>query len=211
MRRQVGLDGRPTSPLESMHRHPYEPILLLRPEAGAAAAEAAAAAGQGRPQHPASPAGQGAGAASSETQERNEDLPHGVAGGGRPATEQLLRQPEDGRVLYGVPGAHSRKPHLGPLLYEYVQRAAADSAACQDGSNAESSSAARQQGQQEQVPVGAGVAAAVPPVLAGPPGGVRCLELFAREMGAGWTSWGNDVLRFQEAALFEQPEGVSQQ
>jgi hypothetical protein len=30
-----------------------------------------------------------------------------------------------------------------------------------------------------------------------------CLELFAREMHAGWVSAGDEVLRFQEAALFE--------
>lgn len=34
----------------------------------------------------------------------------------------------------------------------------------------------------------------------------RRLELFARELFAGWTSWGNEVLLFQQAALFaEQP------
>eukprot|EP00873_Tetraselmis_striata_P034311 jgi/Tetstr1/454575/TSEL_041470.t1 len=30
----------------------------------------------------------------------------------------------------------------------------------------------------------------------------RCLELFARELEAGWTSWGNEVLRFQDVSLF---------
>lgn len=29
-----------------------------------------------------------------------------------------------------------------------------------------------------------------------------CLELFAREMQSGWTSWGNEVLRFQDAHQF---------
>ncbi|MEW5311052.1 MAG: hypothetical protein WDW38_002798 [Sanguina aurantia] len=36
-----------------------------------------------------------------------------------------------------------------------------------------------------------------------------CLELFAREMQAGWTSWGNEVLRFQDAHLFGVDEGVT--
>jgi N6-adenosine-specific RNA methylase IME4 len=30
----------------------------------------------------------------------------------------------------------------------------------------------------------------------------RCLELFARELEAGWTSWGNEVLKFQDIRLF---------
>ncbi|KAE8100551.1 hypothetical protein FH972_018438 [Carpinus fangiana] len=30
----------------------------------------------------------------------------------------------------------------------------------------------------------------------------RCLELFAREMNSGWTSWGNEPLRFQELRYF---------
>ncbi|XP_074303595.1 methyltransferase-like protein 2 [Silene latifolia] len=32
----------------------------------------------------------------------------------------------------------------------------------------------------------------------------RCIELFAREMSAGWTSWGNEPLHFQEARYFSQ-------
>ncbi|CAN0922090.1 Methyltransferase-like protein 2 [Linum grandiflorum] len=30
----------------------------------------------------------------------------------------------------------------------------------------------------------------------------RCIELFAREMMAGWTSWGNEPLRFQDSRYF---------
>ncbi|XP_068654835.1 methyltransferase-like protein 2 [Aristolochia californica] len=30
----------------------------------------------------------------------------------------------------------------------------------------------------------------------------RCIELFAREVAAGWTSWGNEPLRFQELKYF---------
>lgn len=52
------------------------------------------------------------------------------------------------------PAAHSRKPHLGPLLL---------------------------------------------PLL---PPQARCLELFARELHAGWTSWGNEVLWFQGTGWF---------
>lgn len=32
------------------------------------------------------------------------------------------------------------------------------------------------------------------------PNRARCLELFARSLTHGWTSWGNEVLRFQDAA-----------
>ncbi|XP_006416515.2 methyltransferase-like protein 2 isoform X2 [Eutrema salsugineum] len=30
----------------------------------------------------------------------------------------------------------------------------------------------------------------------------RCIELFAREMAAGWTSWGNEPLHFQDSRFF---------
>jgi len=30
----------------------------------------------------------------------------------------------------------------------------------------------------------------------------RCIELFAREMISGWTSWGNEPLHFQELRYF---------
>ena len=34
----------------------------------------------------------------------------------------------------------------------------------------------------------------------------RCIELFAREMTAGWTSWGNEPLHFQQTTSFERDE-----
>lgn len=34
------------------------------------------------------------------------------------------------------------------------------------------------------------------------PGNANCLELFARNLNAGWTSWGNEVLKFQNEAYF---------
>ncbi|XP_037135863.1 N(6)-adenine-specific methyltransferase METTL4 isoform X1 [Syngnathus acus] len=39
----------------------------------------------------------------------------------------------------------------------------------------------------------------------------ECLELFARSLRAGWTSWGNEVLRFQHSSYFTlaPPEGRS--
>uniref|UniRef100_J3LL19 Methyltransferase-like protein 2 n=3 Tax=Oryza brachyantha TaxID=4533 RepID=J3LL19_ORYBR len=32
----------------------------------------------------------------------------------------------------------------------------------------------------------------------------RCIELFARELVSGWTSWGNEPLRFQDAVYFSE-------
>lgn len=32
--------------------------------------------------------------------------------------------------------------------------------------------------------------------------GVECLELFARNLQPGWTSWGNEVLKFQHMDYF---------
>jgi N6-adenosine-specific RNA methylase IME4 len=42
-------------------------------------------------------------------------------------------------------------------------------------------------------------------ILAGSTGRSVGLELFAREMHAGWTSVGDEVLRFQDASLFKHP------
>jgi hypothetical protein len=77
-------------------------------------------------------------------------------------------------VLVSVPGAHSRKPQLGQILSAWVE--------------------------------GADAAAAGQPVVVGSADGgadqVIKVELFARQLTPGWISWGNEVLRFQDAALF---------
>lgn len=42
----------------------------------------------------------------------------------------------------------------------------------------------------------------------------KCLELFARNLQPGWTSWGNEVLKFQHTSYFtmthtgDQEDGV---
>ncbi|XP_053716107.1 N(6)-adenine-specific methyltransferase METTL4 [Synchiropus splendidus] len=36
------------------------------------------------------------------------------------------------------------------------------------------------------------------------PAGASCLELFARSLQPGWTSWGNEVLKFQHVSYFTQ-------
>ena len=37
----------------------------------------------------------------------------------------------------------------------------------------------------------------------------ECLELFARNMRPGWTSWGNEVLKFQDINYFKKQNIVS--
>lgn len=32
----------------------------------------------------------------------------------------------------------------------------------------------------------------------------RCIELFARDLGSGWTSWGNEALHFQDSMYFSE-------
>lgn len=38
----------------------------------------------------------------------------------------------------------------------------------------------------------------------------RCLELFAREMLGGWTSWGNEPIRFQDSRYFSKTDSTEQ-
>lgn len=119
-------DGRPAVALDNSHRHPYEVLLLLRRD--------------GSDQHP------------WQWPNAAEEKPQGAEPA--PGEHEALPAPPPERVIVAVPGAHSRKPHLGPLLEAYA------------------------------------------------PAGCKRLELFARELHAGWSSWGNEVLRFQEADLF---------
>jgi len=38
---------------------------------------------------------------------------------------------------------------------------------------------------------------------------VKGIELFARELTAGWTSWGNEPLRFQHLPYFTRKTGTT--
>ncbi|CAK9876752.1 unnamed protein product [Sphagnum jensenii] len=67
-------------------------------------------------------------------------------------------KPPDKFVIISVPGDHSRKPPLGPLLSGFLPG----------------------------------------------PKKVKGIELFARELTAGWTSWGNEPLRFQHLPYFRR-------
>ncbi|GAB4823688.1 hypothetical protein N2152v2_010734 [Parachlorella kessleri] len=176
---KVTPEGQPVSRLDSAHRRPFEPLLICRPlrtsqQAGSpcplhhmAAAPAPEAARQyladGCSVHAAPMATAGGDACSAPSAAAYaegggasvppplEQYPHGrwpQQPLPEPAEHDVAGVP-DGLVLLSVPLEHSRKPHLGPLLRQYL------------------------------------------------PPNARCLEMFAREMFPGWTSWGNEVLKFQ--------------
>jgi N6-adenosine-specific RNA methylase IME4 len=98
--------GKPVIPLDCLHRHCYEPLLVLAPIS----------------QDPA----------------------------------ELAYLPEDGFALFSEVREHSRKPYLGTLISELFPRFDPQRMDPHDQ-----------------------------------------IELFAREMHEGWTSWGNEVLKFQ--------------
>lgn len=106
---------------------------------------------------------------------------------------------EDGVVLFSPRDpAHSRKPQVGKLLWELMKHSyckASDVECLPYG------------GLEEQGRVAGPVIQPQPPDMSHPQCAIfeplPCLELFAREMQAGWTSWGNEVLRFQDAHLFD--------
>ena len=123
-------DGSTTVPLACMHRHCYEPLLLLRPKGSSLAAAAAA-------------------------QVFMEDV----------ATPVL----PEGFCIFCCPGEHSRKPHLGPLLQALGITGHSGFQSPQPDTDL------RLERQQN-------------------------LELFARELHSGWTSWGNEVLMFNEVS-----------
>ncbi|PRW33311.1 methyltransferase 2 [Chlorella sorokiniana] len=162
--------GQLVSRLDIEHRRPYESLLLCWPahlppppglpdsgqqlhgsSGGEQATAAAAAAAGGQPAGRIAPGRQAAGllAAGGQAGPSNQSAPDAAANGFHLLQDLPL-------VIAAVPpAAHSRKPHLGPLLL---------------------------------------------PLL---PPGARCLEMFARELHSGWTSWGNEALKFQSTACFE--------
>jgi len=122
---------RPVTPLESMHRHPFEAVLLLVPEL--------------------------------ESEAHHQ---HDTAANSARRQKPHQYDAVDGLVFMSVPAAeHSRKPNLSPLIDAYL-----------------------------------------PLNHQGDKGGgrPRRLELFARELHAGWDSAGNEALMFQNLSLFSQ-------
>ena len=114
--------GRPVIPLDCLHRHCYEPLLILAPI--------------------------------------NQDASLQLS---------MLKIPPDGFAFFDQAREHSRKPFLGPLIKQLSEK----------GLFPQSLASHEQQ-----------------------------LELFARELHKDWTSWGNEVLKFQERS---SPNGCSQQ
>ena len=90
-------------------------------------------------------------------------------------------QPPDGLVMIAVPGEHSRKPQLAQLLQQYLP----EKAGCLEVCLTIKSCLRSNVGSTCRQP------------------SLYSLQMFARELIAGWTSWGNQVLHFQQKHLFE--------
>ena len=147
------ISGQPLTPLDCLHHHPYEHLLIL-----------------GHSQD-SSPGTREHHVGVIATREDNK----GGKGGLVPPSHVLDVLPPDGFTLFSTPREHSRKPPA-PLLAELLSRVINPAG---DSGPAE---------------VGRGVAGSRPPL--GP-----CLEMFGRELFPGWTSWGNEVLRFKHLEL----------
>lgn len=178
---------RTVTPLASMHRHPFEAVLLLRHQGAAGAAGAAGGAG------PAAAAG------SAAAQDAAAGAAAKAAPGAATAAAARLRSHADGLVFLSVPTAeHSRKPFLGPLLQAVLPPAAPLQPPCVGRGGAGGGGGGEAC---EGSKGGAGEEEGGQPAAA--------LELFARELHAGWDSVGDEVLRFQDLARFECVEPKS--
>lgn len=104
------------------------------------------------------------------------------------------------RVLIGSPGAHSRKPKLKVRIPQQVPVIAA----IVDGLplTALHTKFFRRGVSRLNACVLCWAQRALEPYL---PQGAHCLEMFAREATAGWTAWGNEVLKFQQRKYFQGP------
>ncbi|KAJ9520717.1 hypothetical protein QJQ45_007583 [Haematococcus lacustris] len=136
----------PISSLASMHRHPFEHLLVLRPSGRCV---------------------DGQDASETRTEHMRPGLCQPCCGDDvewQPSADRLPRS----LVIMSCPAEHSRKPHLGRLIARLLPGLGA-------------------MGQLQ------------PGVLPARP---LNLELFARDMHAGWDAVGNEVLTFQRAELF---------
>jgi hypothetical protein len=191
-------DGRTVFPLraevERNHRKPYEQMIIgFKPPAIAAAAmPAAAAAANSRI----------VGAASNV---------HGAeptAGNGLAHYHLPESFPREFTII-SVPGVgqHSRKPQLGELLLPFLLSSATGAVA-----TASTSSNARRT--EESLQAAAATVDAVRCSITTDPlassaasaHAAPCLELFARNLVAGWTSWGNQCLLFQHMQQQQQSQ-----
>ncbi|KAJ9520500.1 hypothetical protein QJQ45_000270 [Haematococcus lacustris] len=136
----------PISSLASMHRHPFEHLLVLRPSGRCV---------------------DGQDASGTRTEHMRPGLCQPSCGDDaewQPSADRLPRS----LVIMSCPAEHSRKPHLGRLIARLLPSHGA-------------------MGQLQ------------PGILPARP---LNLELFARDMHAGWDAVGNEVLTFQRAELF---------
>jgi N6-adenosine-specific RNA methylase IME4 len=203
-------DGRPVLPLraeaERNHRKPYEQLIIgfkppavvaTMPHTAPSSALVAAAA--------ANPTAAGAG-------------PAGRGEGPTPGNGLAHHLPESFPrefTILSVPGVgqHSRKPQLGELLLPFLLSSAA-----------EATDTALTPSKTEQAePLSMSTAAAAADAvgcgvttdgLASSPASahmVPCLELFARNLVAGWTSWGNQCLLFQHMQQQSQQQQPQQE
>ena len=92
-----------------------------------------------------------------------------------------ISKPPDGLVMIAVPGEHSRKPQLAQLLQPYLPDKAVCLEVCHNVRWC------------LRLSVG----------CTGRQSSLCSVQMFARELIAGWTSWGNQVLQFQQKHLFE--------
>jgi hypothetical protein len=119
-----------------------------------------------------------------------------AAAAGDGDAQQQPQQPRD-KAIFAVPGQHSRKPHLGRLLQPLLP----SNAACLEVRNcacvlsALDSLRRMRRSHRNLLHTSAGVNR--PPCM---------LQMFARELAAGWTSWGNEVLRFQTLDNFVEAD-----
>lgn len=211
---QVDAKGVPVVPLSCMHRHPYEQLMLLRPcRADAQGAEPAAAThagasvevsgvhSQGGSEAPAAHGcahRQTAGMSDAHSREFRQDSTAGNLG--QAHALQPMAQPSEGFTLVTHPATHSRKPPIGPLLYQYcMPRGMCAPAVCDLGMlgivGCESKTASQVvDGLAPEDCMHEGARSS----LLLPPPGMACLEMFARELQPCWTAWGNEVLKFAE-------------
>ncbi len=89
------------------------------------------------------------------------------------------------KVLCSVPSIHSRKPPLGQFFLPILQNALDNNNNNNNTNNRNNNSDTpiNQNNNEERE--------------------IHCLELFARNLTAGWTSWGNEVIYYQQKTLFE--------
>ena len=176
--------GLPITPLTCRHRHCYEHLLLLVPAqqveirpADDPSPSIAAQLGEGFPANP-STSMLAQHLEGCPTADPSPSMPSqrslqagGSSSKGTIDTPWSALLPPDGFALFSTPGEHSRKPSASTLAGLVLQLMGPDGSHLTSGDGSH--------------------------LTSGDP--LRCLELFGRELLPDWTTWGNEVLHFQEA------------